>query len=99
MPVGALTHWPGLDGNDPLPRHISRVYFFVGTSCGRWCSRDDYSHMVGNSDAKPWTLGGACLWDFARACICVSVCISAPRSRQYYCIIHLFILSRVTMYP
>ena len=23
-PVGALTHGPGLDGNDPLPRHVSR---------------------------------------------------------------------------
>ena len=33
--VGALTHGPGLDGNDPLPRRISRVYYLIGTSCGR----------------------------------------------------------------
>ena len=52
-PVGALTHKPSLDGNDPLLRHISRVYCCIGTSCGRWCSQDDYSHMVGSSDAKP----------------------------------------------
>ena len=27
-PVGALFHGPGLDGNDPLPRHISRDYSY-----------------------------------------------------------------------
>ena len=52
-PVGALTYGPSLDGDDLLPRHVSRVYYFLGTSCGRQCSRDDYSHMGGNSDAKP----------------------------------------------
>ena len=51
-PVGTLTHGPCLDGNDQLPRHISRVYYFVGMSCGRWCSRDDYSHIGESSDAK-----------------------------------------------
>ena len=62
-PVGALTHGPGLDGNDPLPKHISRGYYFLGTSSGRWCSRDGSSHMGGSKDAKSWTLGGDCLWD------------------------------------
>ena len=98
-PVGALSYGSGLDGNDPLPRHISRVYYFVGTSCGRWCSRDDYSHMGGSSDAKPWTLGGECLWDFERAYIYVSVYINAPGRGQYYCVLHLFTLSRVSVYP
>ena len=27
MPVGALTCRPGLDGNEPLPKHVSRVYY------------------------------------------------------------------------
>ena len=26
-PIGALSLGSGLDGNDPLPRHISRVYY------------------------------------------------------------------------
>ena len=26
-PVGALTHGSGLDGTNPLPRHISRDYY------------------------------------------------------------------------
>ena len=50
-------------------------------------------------DAKPWTLGGDCLWDFDRACIYVLVCINAPGRGLYYCIIHLFTLSRVIVYP
>ena len=50
-------------------------------------------------DAKPWTLGGDCLWDFGSACIYVSVCIDAPEHGQCYCILHLFTLSRVTVYP
>ena len=39
-PVGALSHGPGLDGNDPLPRHVSRVIiiFIVGMADLVWCS-------------------------------------------------------------
>ena len=51
------------------------------------------------NDAKPWPLGGDCMWDFDRACIYVSVCINALRRGQYYCTLHLFTLSRVTVYP
>ena len=29
-PVGALSHGPGLEGNDPLPRHIPRVVLYLG---------------------------------------------------------------------
>ena len=50
-------------------------------------------------EAKPWTLGGDCLWDFDRACIYVSVCINSPGRGQYYCTLHLFTLSRVTVDP
>ena len=38
--------WASLDGNDLLPRHVSRVYYLLGTSRGRWWSWDDYSHMM-----------------------------------------------------
>ena len=55
--------------------------------------------MGGSSDAKPWTLGGDYLWDLDRACIYVSVRIYAHGHGQYYCILHLFILSRVSVYP
>ena len=34
-----------------------------------------------------------------RACIYVLVCIDAPGRGQHYCILHLFILSRVIVYP
>ena len=50
-PVGALSHGSSLEGNDPLPRHTSRVYYI-------WNGRpslvlgDDHSHMGGNDDMK-----------------------------------------------
>ena len=39
-PVGALSHGPGMDGNDPLPRHIARVIiiFILGMADLVWCS-------------------------------------------------------------
>ena len=52
-----------------------------------------------NDDAKPWTLGGDCQWDFDRACIYISVFMNGPARGPYYCILHLFTLSRVTVYP
>ena len=64
-------------------QRLDEVLLFVGTSSGRLCSRDDYSHMGGSSDAKPWTLGGDYLWDLDRACIYVSVCINAPGRGQF----------------
>ena len=52
------------------------------------------------SDAKPWTLGGDCLWDFDRTYIYVLACINAPEQGQYYYILHYFLtLSGVTVYP
>ena len=33
--IRALSYGFGWDGNDPLLMHISRVHYFVGTSCGR----------------------------------------------------------------
>ena len=49
-PVGALSHGSGLDGNDPLPRHVfgsiirnSRPSLVLG---------DDHSLMGGSDDMK-----------------------------------------------
>ena len=34
-PVGAVTHGPGLHGDKPLLRHLSRVYYLLRTPSGR----------------------------------------------------------------
>ena len=53
--------------------------YILGNNC---LVRNDHDLIVGLLnviyDAKPWTLGGDCLWDFDRACIYVSACIDAP---------------------
>ena len=63
-PIGALTHGPNLHGNDPLPKHVSTVYYLLGSPSGLWCIQDYYSHMGGSSDAKPWTSGDDCIWEY-----------------------------------
>ena len=51
-PVGALSHGPGLDGNDPLPRHASRVVLYLGNGRLSLVLGDDHSHMGGSDDMK-----------------------------------------------
>ena len=51
MPVGALSHGSGLEGNDPLPRHTSRVYY-IGNGRPSLVLGDDHSHMGGSDDMK-----------------------------------------------
>ena len=63
-PVGALSHGSDLDGNDLLPRHVSSVYYLLGTFYEWWCSQNDYSYIGGSSDAKPWYLGGNYIWEY-----------------------------------
>ena len=47
-PVGALSHGSGLDGNDPLPRHVSREYYIRN---GRpSLVLGDYHSLMGGSD-------------------------------------------------
>ena len=60
-PVGALTHGPGLDGNDPLPRHVSRDIFIRN---GRPCFvlGDDHSHMGGSDDMKSGVMTVEIVW-------------------------------------
>ena len=50
-PVGALTHGSGLDGNDPLPRHVSRDYY-IRNGRPSLVLGDDHSHMGGSDDMK-----------------------------------------------
>ena len=45
-PVSALSHGSGLEGNDPLPRHTSRVYY-VRNGRPSLVLGDDHSHMGG----------------------------------------------------
>ena len=61
--MSALTHGPSLDGNDPISRHVSMLYYLLGMPSGHWCSWDDYSNIGVSSDAKPCTLGGDCMWE------------------------------------
>ena len=49
--VGALTHGSGLDGNDPLPRHVSRDYY-IRNGRPSLVLGDDHSHMGGSDDMK-----------------------------------------------
>ena len=53
-PVGALTHGSGLDGNDPLPRHISGISFIIMSRNGRssLVLGDNHSLMGGSDDMK-----------------------------------------------
>ena len=51
-PVGALSHGPGLDGNDPLPRHTSRVVYYLGNGRLSLVLGDDHSLMGGSDDMK-----------------------------------------------
>ena len=50
-PVGALSHGSGLEDNDPLPRHTSRVYY-VRNSKPSLVLGDSHSHMGGSDDMK-----------------------------------------------
>ena len=49
-PVGALSHGSGLDGNDPLPRHVSG--FIIRNGRPSLVLGDDHSHMGGSDDMK-----------------------------------------------
>ena len=53
-PVSALSHGYGLDGNDPLPRHIYGISFIIMSRNGRssLVLRDDHSLMGGSDDMK-----------------------------------------------
>ena len=53
-PVGALSHRSGLDGNDPLPRHISGISTILMSRNGRpnLVLGDDHSLMGGSDDMK-----------------------------------------------
>ena len=49
-PVGALSHGSGLDGNDPLPRHVSGSIIRNGRPS--LVLGDDHSLMGGSDDMK-----------------------------------------------
>ena len=53
-PIGALSHVSGLDGNDPLLRHISGISFIIMSRNGRssLVLGDDHSLMEGSDDMK-----------------------------------------------
>ena len=50
-PVGALSHGSGLDGNDLLPRHVSRDDY-IRNGRPSLVLGDDHSHMGGSDDMK-----------------------------------------------
>ena len=50
-PVSALSYESSLDGNDLLPRHVSRVHYDRNGRPGL-VLRDDHSHMGGSGDMK-----------------------------------------------
>ena len=50
-PVGALSHGSGLEGNDPLLKHTSRVYY-IRNGRPSLVLGDDHSHMGGSDDMK-----------------------------------------------
>ena len=50
-PVGAFSHGSGLDGNDPLSRHISREHY-IRNGKPSLVLGDDHSHMGGSDDMK-----------------------------------------------
>ena len=49
-PVGALPHRFGLDGNDPLPRHVSG--FIIRNGRPSLVLGDDHFHIGGSDDTK-----------------------------------------------
>ena len=49
-PVGALSHGSGLDGNDPLPSHVSG--FIIRNGRPSLVLGDDHSHIGGSDDMK-----------------------------------------------
>ena len=50
-PISALAHGPGLDGNGPLPRRVSRVYY-IRNGRPSLVLGDNHSLMGGNDDMK-----------------------------------------------
>ena len=64
-PVSALSHGSGLEGNDPLPRHTSRVYY-IRNGRPSLVRVDDHSHMGGSHDIKSSAVMVAIMliWDF-----------------------------------
>ena len=50
-PVGALSHGPGMNGNDPLPRHISG-FSIIRNGRPSLVLGDDHSLMGGSDDMK-----------------------------------------------
>ena len=64
-PVGALLHGSGLEGNDLLPRHTSRVYY-IRNGRPSLVLGDDHSHMGGSDDMKSSVVMVAIMliWDF-----------------------------------
>ena len=76
-PVGALSHGLGMDGNDPLPRHTSRVIIFRNGKPSLMLG-DDHSHMGGSDDMKSgvviveivltWETSYLCFWDWTWFC-------------------------------
>ena len=75
-PIGALSHGSGLDDNDPLLRHISRVYY-VRNGSPSLVMGDDHSHRGGSDDMKSGVVkveivylktSYLCFWDWTRFC-------------------------------
>ena len=98
-PVGALSLGPGLDGNDPLPRHASRVVYYLGNGRLSLVLGDDHSHMGGSDDMKSgFCTSGDCVdcTDFIFMFLGLDwVCTLWVVN----CTLHSFTLSRVTVYP
>ena len=63
-PVGALSHGSGLEGNDPLPRHTSRVVYYLGNGRPSLVLGDDHSHMGRSDDMK----SGICIVEIVLIC-------------------------------
>ena len=61
-PVGALSHGSGLDGNDPLPRHISG--FIIRNGRPSLVLGDDHSHMGGSDDMKSGVMTVEIVWSW-----------------------------------
>ena len=50
-PIGALSHGSSLEGNDPLLKHTSRVYY-IRNGRPSLVLRDDHSHLGGSDNMK-----------------------------------------------
>ena len=68
-PVGALSHGPGMDGNDPLLRHISRVNI-IRNGRPSLVLGDDHSHMGGSDDMKSGVVIVEIVWILATSYLC-----------------------------